>query len=528
MTENQDLMTSWNLPFIDAQRRRLCFRNERFLYTRKCDATGQSMISIYSEDKPFKVYKSDYYYSDNWDPLQYGQDFDFSKSFFEQFGKLHLKVPRLALNNVQAVNSDYCNMTVSNKNCYLVFGGDYNQDCMYGTLCMYNVSSLDLDYSNKNNLCYELCDSINCYGCQFTFDSKNCSNCAFISNCSGCSECILCTNLVQKSYCIENKQYSKEEYFEKKRELLDGSFTKSKKLWARFLQLRKERIVKFANIVNGINCTGDYIKNSKNCIHCFDVTDSEDVKNVVFAVKAKDCFESSFIGHKSELCFNMMSSFGSYNSRCSFFIAHSQNVEYSKNIMSSKNIFGCVSLRHKEYCIFNKQYSKTEYENVRQRIIDHMKKSGEWGSFFPGKLSDFAYNETTAHDYFPLTKEDAMAQGYLWKDEEEKMPQPPTINIIPDNIADIDENITKEILQCDDCKKNYKILNQELDFYKKSTVPIPRLCSNCRHKRRASMKNPRQLWTRKCQKCGMEVESSYSPERSETVYCEKCYLEEVY
>lgn len=271
-------------------------------------------------------------------------------------------------------------------------------------------------------------------------------------------------------------------------------------------------------------------------MHCFDVADSEDVQNVVFAVKAKDCFECSFIGHESELCFNMMSNFGSYNSRCSFFVIYSQNVEYSKNIISSKNIFGCVSLRHKEYCIFNKQYSETEYKDLRQRIIDHMKKtaspqgeliSQEWGSFFPGKLSDFAYNETTAHDYFPLTKEEAMAQGYLWKDEEQKAPQTPTVTI-PDNIADVDENITKEILQCDDCKKNYKILNQEVDFYKKSTLPIPRLCSNCRHKRRMEMKNPRQLWPRKCQKCGMEVESSYSPERSETVYCEKCYLSAVY
>ena len=44
-----------NLSFVDAQRRRLCFRNERTLYTRKCDATGENLISVYSEDKPFKI-----------------------------------------------------------------------------------------------------------------------------------------------------------------------------------------------------------------------------------------------------------------------------------------------------------------------------------------------------------------------------------------------------------------------------------------------------------------------------------------
>lgn len=516
-----------NLSFTDAQRRRLCFRNERSLYTRKCDATGEKIISIYSPDKPFKIYKSDYWYGDNWNPLEYGQDFDFSKSFFEQFAELQLKVPRLALSNIKGENSEYCNMTMGNKNCYLVFGGDLNQDCMYGTLCMRNLSCLDLDYSNDNNLCYELCDSINCYGCQFAFDSKNCSNCYFISNCSGCSECILSTNLVQKSYCIENRQYSKEEYFKKKKELINGSSSKSKKLFEKFLQLRTERQVKFSNMVNCFNCTGDYLKNSKNCINCFDVSDSEDLKNVVFSSKAKDCFECSLLGDDSELCFNLLSTFGAYNSKCSFFVIESQNVEYSKYILSSQNIFGCVGLRHQKYCILNKQYSESEFKNLRSRIIEHMKQTDEWGSFFPPQLSDFAYNETSAHDYFPMTKEEALAQGYQWKNQEQKMPQPPTIEA-SDNISDVSSTLIKEILQCESCKKNYKILTQELDFYKKTGIPIPYLCESCRHTRRMQMRNPRRLWARNCQKCGVNLESSYNPDRKETILCEKCYLKEVY
>lgn len=517
-----------NLSFVEAQRRRLCFRNERSLYTRKCDATGETIVSIYSPDKPFKVFKSDYWYGDNWDPLEYGQDFDFSKSFFEQFAELQVKVPRLALMNSRGVNSDYCNMTVGNKNCYLIFGGDFNEDCMYGTLGMHNASCLDLDYSNNNNLCYELCDSINCYGCQFAFDSKNCTNCYYISDCSGCTECILCTNLVQKQYCIENKQYSKEEYFEKKKELINGSSSKSKKLFENFLQLRTKRVVKFSHTVNCQNCTGDYLKNSKNCINCYDVSESEDLKNIVYAFKTKDCFEGTLLGHGTELCFNMISTAGgAYNSKCSFFVTDSSNVEYSELIISSQNIFGCVGLRHQTHCILNKQYSESEFKDLRNRIIEHMKKTGEWGSFFPAKLSDFAYNETSAHDYFPLTKDEALAQGYSWKEQEQKMPQPPTLQI-PDNISDVPNTLTKEVLQCKSCKKNYKILAQELDFYNKIGVSIPYLCDSCRHKRRMETRNPRRLWSRNCQKCGVDLKSSYSPDKKETVLCEKCYLETVY
>jgi len=38
------------------QQRRMSFRNERSLYSRSCDATGDSIISIYSPDKHYKVY----------------------------------------------------------------------------------------------------------------------------------------------------------------------------------------------------------------------------------------------------------------------------------------------------------------------------------------------------------------------------------------------------------------------------------------------------------------------------------------
>lgn len=68
--------------------RRLSFRNERKLYKRKCDATGRDIVSMYSPDKKIPVYFSEEWWSDHWDPLKYGKDFDFSKSFFEQFSEL--------------------------------------------------------------------------------------------------------------------------------------------------------------------------------------------------------------------------------------------------------------------------------------------------------------------------------------------------------------------------------------------------------------------------------------------------------
>ena len=71
--------------------------------------------------------------------------------------------------------------------------------------------------------------------------------------------------------------------------------------------------------------------------------------------------------------------------------------------------------KHKEqkYCILNKEYSKDDFEALRVYIVEDMNKNPyvdskgrvfAYGEFFPPDLSRFAYNETSASQYFPLTK----------------------------------------------------------------------------------------------------------------------------
>ncbi|MFH1781532.1 MAG: zinc-ribbon domain containing protein, partial [Patescibacteria group bacterium] len=63
--------------------RRLVWRNELSLYPDECDLCKKKIISQYSPDKPYKVYCGDCWYSDKWNPLDYAQDYDFNKPFFE-------------------------------------------------------------------------------------------------------------------------------------------------------------------------------------------------------------------------------------------------------------------------------------------------------------------------------------------------------------------------------------------------------------------------------------------------------------
>ena len=103
------------------QRKRYAWRNERVLYRRNCDLCGKSTVTIYSQNKPYKVYCPPCWWSDGWDAASFARDFDFSRPFFPQFREFQLAVPRIALLTKNSVGSEYANHSNNNKNCYLSF-----------------------------------------------------------------------------------------------------------------------------------------------------------------------------------------------------------------------------------------------------------------------------------------------------------------------------------------------------------------------------------------------------------------------
>jgi len=147
------------------------------------------------------------------------------------------------------------------------------------------------------------------------------------------------------------------------------------------------------------------------------------------------------------------------------------------------------------------------------------------------RLSLFTYNESLAQEYFPLTKEQAISKGWKWKDENDQVPDVKKIvsaEKLPDNINDIPDDILNWAVKCEVSKRPFKIIPQELKFYREHNIPIPHLHPDERHKARKKLRNPRKLYDRKCMKCEKDIQTTYSPDRSEIIYCEECYLEEVY
>jgi len=61
----------------------------------------------------------------------------------------------------------------------------------------------------------------------------------------------------------------------------------------------------------------------------------------------------------------------------SSYIFDSNNVICSQDCYDSNNLFGCIGLKKKEYCIFNKQYTQADYEKLVPQLVEHMKTTGE-------------------------------------------------------------------------------------------------------------------------------------------------------
>jgi len=80
---------------------------------------------------------------------------------------------------------------------------------------------------------------------------------------------------------------------------------------------------------------------------------------------------------------------------------------------------------------------------------------------------------------------------------------------------------------CEECKKKFLIIEQELAFYKKKELPLPKRCPQCRQKLRLSFKNPRKLYKRTCDRCKAEILTTYPPDTPYKIYCQKCYWQEI-
>ena len=513
--------------------RRLAFRNERCLYRRTCDLTGKPLLSIYNTDVSFPVYSYDAWWSDDWDALSYGREFDPARPFFEQFEKLFRCVPRLGIVTGHNENCDYCNYTNYSKSSYLCFGCHTVDHCFHNWRTHWCEHCVDCLQLNKCTLCYECIDCDECYNLRFSQDCSTCSDSAFLYDCRGCTHCVGCVGLRNREYSLFNEQLNEKTYAQKMKQLQLHTPDGIEKTQMKFKEFKQEKPHRNLFIFNSENANGDHIFDSHNLRECYHVKRAEDCSYLESCEDIRDSMDSSFSGWPAELVYETMSAgVTCYNFLFCTASWSCSNLIYCDNCHHSSNLFGCIGLRKKnQYCILNKQCTKEEYEELVPKVIAHMQSTREWGQFFPQYLSPHAYNETIAYGYYPLTETEVNSRGWGWREETDEMPKMEKVipgDSLPETIDQTPEDVLNWAILCKISTRPFKIIKQELEFYRQMQLPLPRLHPDERYRRRMACRNPRKLWRRKCSKCGKEMETTYGPERPEIVYCEECYLAAVY
>ncbi|EKE26695.1 MAG: hypothetical protein ACD_4C00189G0001, partial [uncultured bacterium (gcode 4)] len=333
------------------QQRRLSFRNERNLYKRKCDLTQKDIISIYSPDKPYKVYGQSEWWSDKWNPLDYHKDFDFGRWFFEQINELDLIVPKLSIINDEwkwSMNCAYTNDFANWKDCYYCFETWDIENAHYCHHCNWTNNLVDCDEVFLNSsFSYECIDSIWLFNCFYLSNSKDSANCYLWDNLINCKYCVWCSWLNNKEYYILNKKASKEEC-ENLVNNLKSDFKLCESFKIEYLKYRKIIPNKFWNINNSENSFWNGLSNCKNTFG-YNIINSNNCRYCINSDSLIDCYDLQC--WKSELCYEWLTPDNWYKVLFACWSWKCSNVLYSNDCHSSSNLFWCIWLRNSQYCI---------------------------------------------------------------------------------------------------------------------------------------------------------------------------------
>ena len=144
--------------------------------------------------------------------------------------------------------------------------------------------------------------------------------------------------------------------------------------------------------------------------------------------------------------------------------------------------------------------------------------------------------------YFPFTREEALRLEMNWQDKSYDIEYTSEFYEPLDKIEEYRDPVEQEkllsgVIKCEASGRPFKILPKELAFYIENKIPIPTKHYKVRNEERFARRTPRKLWDRQCMceesghdhsgRCKNEFKTTYSPDRTELVYCERCYQKEI-
>lgn len=269
------------------------------------------------------------------------------------------------------------------------------------------------------------------------------------------------------------------------------------------------------------------------CHQCFWQTKSTDLFRCRFGAENTDSAYTSGTGWQNAV---YLSTGGVYGSKSVYCVScfKGVNCEYCYSCQDCEDCFGCVSLKRKQYCIFNKRYSQEEYFELLDRLKCKMLDDGEYGEFFPAKFSQSGFQFSVGETFYGYTEDELKTYGALIFDPKRGQVLAPKIEDETEyQISDLPSSPNDPEIQRFVGKRIYDpkhdrhltLYPGELKMYQEKHWPLPREHWTTRVTQLLRHSNtPREIEV-ECGECGQSTityQNLLFPER--TVCCHDCYL----
>lgn len=446
---------------------------------------NKGLISIYPPNTwRVQIIDRELFEKERHNITKYGKEYDFSLGFFENFQNLFISIPLPNLLHVwNNENCDYVDTAVNSKDSYLSFVVAWDcSNVQYSFMVRENSTDvLNSAYVIINNASvFQSLSVINSFQIFFSRYISNSNNIWFSSNLVWCSECIFCYDMENISYAIKNTVFEKTEYFRQKQIILQE---KDK------YQLYFDSVSKIGAIQASKNCTWSSILASDNLANAYFVNNLVVWNNIMFAWSLADggnCYDIFMAGKWTKHCYWVVNFGGNpEHIYCSLGIGFSFYMFYCMFCDNCSFCFGCIGLINKQYCVFNIQYSKEQWNELVEKIFSSIEKAGLLGEYFPATMNPFYFNDTFAFLFGDFEKELMKQQWFLWRDDIMKTDIPIDVEIVSFSDLEkyeflniegkyyIDPIILTKTIQ-DTSGNFFKVTRMEYDFLVKYELPLPR------------------------------------------------------
>lgn len=465
----------------------------------------------------------------------YQSDALVDQPFFSQLRRLQLQVPMPAQQTIVEPVNSVALVSLGVEDSYFVLASRCKRS-------LYTCNAVDVEDSSEVMISDQITGSFNvldCVGmhqCKFVRESRQCINSAFLFDCHNCENCFGATNQRNKKYLWFNEQLSETEWRARlaavdlsKRSVLEEYKRKfhdmvATSVWPENFNERTE------------NCTGDYLRDCVNMTNCFQARDnSSDMLDCCVVINdSHGCMSCAGCFFAS----NCYMSVPSQSSQClfSFETRQSQNCEYCIDIFNCENCFGCIGLNRKKFCIFNKQYSESDYWKTVDALKCAMLDRGEYGQWMPASMSPSYFWDSSAVGFFAADQtfaekigantfapESEGAIGEIGEiGEASQLVDPSTL---PDSIDDLSDDFAGKAMFDQIFKRRFAYLKPEIAFHKKMGVALSDRHYIARMNALMWDLNTGVFQPTSCAGCQKTIRVGMNrnyPDR--TVYCKSCYL----